>query len=38
MEWPTSAISSTSTGQAARSCSISSHSERPFSEMWRPLL
>ena len=38
MEWPTSAIRSTSTGQAATSSSISSLSERPFSEMRRPLL
>jgi hypothetical protein len=33
MEWPTSAIWSTSTGQASTSSSISSLSDRPFSEM-----
>jgi hypothetical protein len=37
IEWPTSAIWSAPPGQAATSSSISSLSERPFSEMWRPL-
>ena len=38
IECPTSAIRSTSTGHASTSASSSSASERPFSEMWRPLL
>ena len=38
IEWPTSAISSTSSGQAATSSSSRSASDSPFSEMWRPLL
>jgi hypothetical protein len=38
MEWPTSATSPASTGQQATRSSISSLSERPFSEMRRPLL
>jgi hypothetical protein len=38
IEWPTSAIRSTSTGQAATSSSMSSLSDWPFREMRRPLL
>ena len=38
IEWPTSAIRSTSTGHAATSSSISSLRQRPFCEIWRPLL
>ena len=38
IECPTSATSSTSTGHASTTASSSSASERPFSEMWRPLL
>jgi hypothetical protein len=38
IEWPTSAICSASTGHASTSSCISSLSERPFSEMWRPVL
>ena len=38
IECPTSAICSTSVGQPATSSSSSAASDRPFSEMWRPVL
>ena len=38
IEWPTSAIRSTSTGQSATSSSSSAASDAPFAEMWRPVL